>query len=113
MFTSYQLLKEKIMRTFVVHTNDRSVVIPVVNNMLITCGVDDNNDVLSFEILSEKYDHHFTFAKEKNNELACYDDFKLHIHKLNELFLSDEVKSTHVVDLTEFDLKLYDLIINQ
>lgn len=43
---------------------------------------------------------------EDTNELSYYQDFEPKIHELHE-FLSDEVKSTHEVDLTEFDLKSY------
>lgn len=94
------------MRTFLVRTILRSVIIPVVSNTVITCCW--NKDNMSLEIFSDKQNHTFRFELYKNDDDAYDMYFEPKIQSLND-FLSDDVSSTHVIDLTDFDLQSYEL----
>ena len=96
------------MRTFLIQTITKSVIIPFTESTIVCCSYNKNN--YSLFIISKNYHHLFKFELDKTNELAYIENFQKKMIELNA-YLSDEQNSqSHfVMDLTDFDLQSYDI----
>lgn len=101
-------MKGSIMRTFLVQTTTNSAIIPFTDKTFITFSGNKNGYALC--IFAETHIHMLQFELDKENESTHFEYFQQKMHDLNQYLSAEQnVQLSYVLDLTNFNLKEYNI----